>query len=120
LVTTVGKDLILNRLFSTTVVNAIDATNGNMGVGTVSTAAAAGDTQLNTGGGGSSFLQVFDATFPSRAAEVVTVQTTYGTGVANFAWAECGLFNGPTNGTSTLFDRIAPIGPFTKSASVSI
>jgi len=116
LVTTVGKGLLLDRLYALgtppTAVN-------SMGVGTVSTAAAIGDTQMNQGGGGSSFLQALDS-LSTRAGLVVTSVCTYATGVANFAWAETGLFNGVTNGTSLLFNRIAPIGPFTKSAAVSI
>jgi hypothetical protein len=118
-IATTGKDMLLNRLFATTVVNAMDSTNGNVGVGTDSTAFAAAQTKLNPSVSGTVLLQTMDATFPSRVAEVVTTQSTFGTGVANFSWNECGLFNGPTNGTSTMFDRIV-IGPFSKTAAVSI
>lgn len=116
LVTTVGKGLLLDRLFN---LGTPPTQVNSMGVGTVSTAAAVTDTQMNQGGGGSSALQAFDST-PSRAGLVVTSVCTYATGTANFAWAELGMFNGTVNGTSLMLNRIAPIGPFTKSASVSI
>ena len=64
-------------------------------------------------------IQASDATFPSRAAFVLTYKSTFGTGVANFTWNEAGLFNGTVNGTSNMFNRVI-IGPFAKTSSVSI
>lgn len=113
--TTNGKALVLDRTFGLASAAAVT----HMGVGTDSTAYAVGQAQLNPSVAGSVFLQAFDA-LPTRTGLVVTTQTTYGTAVANFAWAEIGQFAGATNGTSPLLDRIAPIGPFTKSAAVSI
>lgn len=116
LVVTAGKDLLLDRLFA---INGTPAAVADMGVGTDSTAAAAGQTKLNPSVSGTVLIQAFDST-ATRVNEVVTCVSTFGTGVANFSWNECGLFNGTVNGTSTMFDRIAPIGPFTKTSSVSI
>lgn len=114
-IVTNGKGLTLDRLFNLSSAVAITS----MGVGTDSTAFAVGQTQLNPSVSGSVLLQNLDAG-TSRASLTVTCQSTFGTGVANFAWNEIGLFNGNTNGTSTMFDRIAPIGPFTKTSAVSI
>lgn len=105
LVVTVGKGMILDRLYGLGAVGAMT----RLGVGTSNTAAAVTDTTL-TGG----VFQVFDA-LPTRAALVVTSVTTFGTGTANITWAEMGSDNG-----TTLLSRIAPIGPFTKTAAVSI
>jgi hypothetical protein len=110
-----GKQLILDRTFGLSGITQISS----MGVGTDSTAYAVGQAQLNPSVSGSVFLQNFDAG-TSRTGLVVTATTTYATGVANFAWAEIAMFNGIVNGTSVMLDRIAPIGPFTKSAAVSI
>lgn len=116
LVTTAGKGLLLDRLYA---LGTPPTQVNSMGVGTVATAAAIGDVQLNLGGGGSSYLQAFDA-LPTRSGLVVTSICTYAVGVANFQWQELAEFNGVTNGTSIMLNRIAPIGPFTKSAAVSI
>lgn len=111
-IVTNGKGLLLDRLFGLAAAVAITS----IGVGASATASAVGDTQLGT----TPTLQTQDGTFPSRAALVVTNQGTFGTGAANINWQECALFNGNVNGTSTMLDRIAPIGPFTKTAAVSI
>lgn len=114
-IVTNGKGLVLDRLFNLS--SAVQV--NSMGVGTDSTAYAVGQTQLNPSVAGSVFLQALDAG-TSRSSLTVTAQSTFGTGVANFAWAEIAMFNGTTNGTSTMFDRIAPIGPYTKSSANSI
>lgn len=114
LIVTSGKDLALDRLFGLSSAVAISS----VGVGTDSTAASAGQTQLNPSVSGSVLVQTADAG-TARSSETVTIVSTFGTGVANFAWNECGLFNGNTNGTSKMFNRVV-IGPFTKSSAVSI
>jgi hypothetical protein len=116
LVTTAGKALLLDRLYNNA---GAGAAVNSMGVGTEALAAAIGDTKLNPSGGGTVFIQAFDAQ-ATRAGLVETMVCTYTTAQANFQWQELGTFNGVTNGTSALFNRIAPIGPFTKSAAVSI
>lgn len=107
LVTTTGKGLLLDRLFG---VAGAGAAVTQMGVGTSATAAAVGDTTL-TG----LVLQAFDST-PTRTSLSVTCIATYGTAAANIVWAELGMFNA----VPTMFNRIAPIGPFTKTSAVSI
>lgn len=106
LVTTSGKGVILDMLFGLGTTTKVS----QMGVGTSNTAAAVGDTTL-TG----QVLQVYDA-LPTRAGLVVTAIATYGTAAANIAWAELASFNS----VPTMLNRIAPIGPFTKTSAVSI
>lgn len=115
LIVTSGKNAYLDRLAGLSSVAAFTS----LGVGTDSTAAAVGQTQLNPTVAGSVLIQAADATYPSRASNVLTIKSTFGTGVANFTWNEAGYFNGTTNGTSVMFNRVI-IGPFTKSSSVSI
>lgn len=105
LIVTVGKQMILDRLFGLSGVGAMT----RIGVGTSNTAAAVGDTAL-TGG----VFVAYDAT-PIRAGLVVTAIATFGTGTANIVWAELAMDN-----STTMLNRIAPIGPFTKTSAVSI
>lgn len=105
IITTSGKGLILDRIYGLSAVAAMS----RIGVGTSATAAALGDTSL-TGG----VYVVFD-TVATRSGLVTTSTATYGTGVANFQWQEIATDNG-----TTMLSRIAPIGPFTKTPSVSI
>jgi hypothetical protein len=106
LITTVGKGMIMDRLFGLSAVGAMT----QIGVGTSATAANVADTALT----GAAY-QVYDAT-PTRSGLVVTCVATFGTAVANFTWNELGM----TNASTTLLNRIAPIGPFTKTSAVSI
>ena len=109
-----GKTLILDMLFG---LGGSKITS--LGVGTDSTPFSVTQTQLNPSVAGSVLIQTQDAGSPSIASLTVTCQSTFGTGVANFQWNEIGLFNGNTNGTSTMLDRIV-IGPFSKTNTVSI
>ena len=110
-----GKQAYLDRLGGLGSVAAFTS----IGVGTDSTAAASGQNKLNPTVAGSVLIQAVDATFPSRSGFVETWKSTFGTGVANFTWNEAGIFNGTTNGTSTMFNRVI-IGPFAKTSAVSI
>lgn len=113
LITTSGKGAYLDRLAGLGGVAAFTA----LGVGAGTAAPAVGDTQL--GGGASVLIKAADPTFPSRAGTVLTIRSTFSTAEANFVWNEAGYFNGTTNGTSIMFNRVA-IGPFTKTSAVSI
>jgi hypothetical protein len=117
LVTTSGKDLALDTLFSqlvgsTTLVN-------NVGVGTDTTAPSLTDTKLNPVVAGSVLIKTADAG-ASRTAEVVTIQATFGTADANFTWGEAGLFNGNVNGTSRMLDRLLVVPPFAKTSLLTV
>ncbi|MCU1590029.1 MAG: hypothetical protein JWP11_1285 [Frankiales bacterium] len=118
LIVDVGKQAYLDRLGGMPIGSPIVAFAA-IGVGTDSTAAAAGQTKLNPTVTGSVLLQTVDATYPSRSAFVATWKSTFGTAVANFTWNEAGIFNGTVNGTSTMFNRVI-IGPFAKTSAVSI
>lgn len=109
-----GKTAYLDQLAQ------ITSTGFNkVGVGTDSTAAAGGQIKLNPSVAGSVLIQACDATFPSRASNVLTLKSTFGTGVANFTWNEAGNFDGTVNGTSRMFNRVI-IGPFAKTSAASI
>lgn len=77
-----------------------------LGVGTSATAATIADTDLNGVVTTNRYWMSMDATYPSRAASVITFKATYGTAVANFAWAEWGIDPGTTAGTGAV---VAPL-----------
>lgn len=93
-----------------------------IGVGDTATAATAADTDLGAASGGThrQFV-VTDSTFPSRSGQTITFKSTFTTGLANFAWAEWGIDNGTTNGTTVvatfLNHKITSLGTKTSSAS---
>jgi hypothetical protein len=70
--------------------------NSYIGVGTGTTAAAAGDLDLT---GPSTLRKAMDSTFPTVSTNSVTFRATYGTSDANFAWNEWGVFNASSSGT---------------------
>ena len=115
LITTLGKQIMLDRLFG---IGGPPAALSHMGVGTDSTAAAVGQNKLNPTVAGSVDFNAFDGT-PTRSGEVVTSITTWATGDGNFQWNEFGFANSATNDGTHLFSR-AIFGPFTKTAAVSI
>lgn len=105
LVVTVGKQMILDRLFGLSAVGAMT----RIGAGTSGTAAALGDTALT----GATFKTYADGT-PSRLGSVVTCTALFLTGDANFVWRELGMDNG-----TTLLNRFI-IAAFTKTSAVSV
>lgn len=114
LVVTLGKQIILDRLFGLSSIAALS----HMGVGTDSTAAAVGQTKLNPTVSGSTDFNAFDST-ATRSSQTVTCIATWATGDGNFSWNELGLANSATNDGTHLLNRIV-IGPFTKTSAVSI
>lgn len=107
LITTVGKGLILDRIFALSAAASVTGT----AVGTGSVAAAVGDTALTT-----PTFKVFDAT-PVRAGLVVTATTTFGTAEANINIQEAGLL---TASGGVLLNRLAPVLSFTKTTALSL
>jgi hypothetical protein len=107
LITTVGKQQVLDRLFALSSAVAISGT----AVGTSATAAAIGDTAI-TG----AVYQAFDST-PTRSSLVVTALTTYATGTANISIQEAGLLSASGG---VLLNRLAPVLSFTKTSAMSL
>jgi hypothetical protein len=104
--TDAGKAMIAARLVGTSV-NAIDATNGRIGVGDSSTAFAAGQTDLQAAT--NKFRRVIDGA-PGLAANVITLVATFASGEANFAWNEWGTFNTATANQGMLSRKVASHG----------
>jgi len=68
--------------------------------------------------GASSTMKSMDATYPSRATNVITFRATFSTGEANFAWNEWTVAAGATTasgsgfltGTTNLNRKVASLG----------
>ena len=73
-----------------------DNSNAYLGVGNSSTAFNATQTDLV---GASKFRQAMEATYPTRATDVITFRSLFATGDANFDWEEWGTFNASAAGT---------------------
>lgn len=108
LITTVGKQLILDRIFETA---GFPIKISGTAVGTSATAAAIGDTAI-TGAVYKNF-----ASTPTRAGLVVTALTSYTTAEANISIQEAGLL---TASAGILLNRVAPFLSFTKTSAVSL
>ena len=65
--------------------------------------------------GASKLRKQCDATYPSRAANVLTARATFATGDANYIWDEFALFNAAAAGV--MLHRGVSAAFFTKNAS---
>jgi hypothetical protein len=106
-----GASALWQRLIGTAV-TAFDNTNARIGVGISATAAADTQTDLQAAAGGANRENAtMDATYPlhtdstgTAGSKTITYRGTFGTGVANFAWNEWGVFNG-VPGTGRMLNR---------------
>jgi hypothetical protein len=107
--TTLGRDYIAAAIIGDDTGTADQAltTYNNaraaLGVGNSTTAFSAAHTDLQ---GASKLRKAMDATFPTRATNVLTFKSTFGTTDANFAWEEIGVFNSATAATGTMLCRV--------------
>ncbi len=91
--------------------------NAYLGVGDSSTAVAATQTDLQAAT--NKLRKAMDATYPSRAANVMTFRATFGTSEANFAWNEWGVFNAAAAGTM-MNRKVESLGTKTSAQSWQI
>ena len=85
--------------------------NAYIGVGDSTTAASAGQTDLQAAT--NKLRKAMDATYPQVSTNTCVFRSTFGTSDANYAWAEWAVFNASTSGTM-LNRKVEALG--TKSA----
>jgi len=85
-----------------------------LGVGDSNTIFNAAQTDLQAAS--NKLRKAMDATFPTRATNEITFQSTFGTSEANFTWNEWGTFNAAAAGTM-LNRKVESLG--TKTAAQS-
>lgn len=114
--TNVGRDHFATDLIglSVTKFNNADAA---LGVGDSTTAFAKAQTDLQAAS--NKLRKGMEATFPSvpSAANIITFRSLFGTGEANFAWEEWGIFNAAPTGGTMLSRKVEALG--TKTAAQS-
>lgn len=131
LLTRLGRKRIIDRLVATASNQGLDSTHLRIGTGNSATAAVDTDTDLGAAAGSSNRqFQMADsaATVGSGASSgQMTVVSTFGTGVGNYAWQEWGLDGGTAAGTTVTSDtnttpglvnhKITSLGTKTSAAS---
>jgi hypothetical protein len=109
-----GQNLVLDALIGVAI-TAFTNANARIGVGDSTTAAAAGQTDLQAAT--NKVRVAMDATYPNRTSQQLNFKSTFGSAVGNFAWQEWGIFNAASGATSMLNRKVESLG--TKSAGVS-
>lgn len=110
--TNAGRDLMAADVIGESVTEYNNA-NAHIGVGNGTTAFSAAHTDLQ---GASKTRKAMDATYPSRATNVLTFRSTFGTTDANHAWDEWGVFNAAAAGTM-LNRKVEALGTKTSAQS---
>lgn len=119
LLVTQGLDQI-TKLLQGVSATALSNTHGICGVGNGTTAATTSDTALTADNSANAFYQSFDASYPTQSNGVMTGQSTFASGNANFAWNEwCWATSTGTVGasTSTILHTTSGSGGWTTSTT---
>ena len=93
--TELARDIISDALIGGTTYERYNNANAYLGVGTGTTAFAAAQTDLQ---GASDVRLPMQATYPTRATNVLTFEAEADGSTANFSWQEWGVFNHATTG----------------------
>jgi hypothetical protein len=93
--TNAGRNHIATTLIGESVTTYANA-NAHLGAGDGTTAFAATQTDLQ---GTNKLRKAMEATYPTRATNVLTFRSLFGTSEGNFAWEEWGVFNASSSGT---------------------
>lgn len=109
-VTNAGRDFLTSAIV-TPAATPFSNANSAIAIGTGTTAFAASQTTLVT----ESARVACDSTYPSVANNVITARSTFGTGVANVAWQEWGIFNNQTSGGTMLNRKVESLGTKTSA-----
>lgn len=88
--------------------------NAHLGVGDSTTAFAASQTDLQAAT--NKLRKAMEATYPQRATNVLTFRSLFGTGEANFAWEEWGVFNASAAGVM-MSRKVETLGTKTSAQS---
>lgn len=94
--TEAGRDFIAASIIADGPPTPFDASNAYIGSGDSSTAFAASQTDLQASV--NKLRKGMEATYPQRTDNVMTFRSLFGTGDANWAWEEWGVFNHATAG----------------------
>jgi hypothetical protein len=111
--TNAGRDHIAQDLVGEAVTEFNNA-GAHLGVGDSTAAFAATQTDLQAAT--NKLRKAMEATYPTRATNVLTFRSLFGTGDANFAWQEWGVFNAASAGVM-LSRKVESLGTKTSAQS---
>lgn len=109
-----ARDMFLDALIGGASYARFSNANAALGVGDSSTAAAAGQTDLQAAT--NKLRKGMDAGYPIRTGNAVAWRATFGTSEGNFAWNERGVFNA-TSGGQMLSRKVVSLGTKTSANS---
>lgn len=109
--TDAGRNIMIDGLVGTALTAYTNA-NSYIGVGDSTTAFSAAHTDLQAAT--NKLRKAMDATYPTRATNVLTFRSTFATTDANFAWQEWAVFNASSAGTM-LNRKVESLGTKTSS-----
>lgn len=102
-----GLAELIDLAFGLGTPTAFSNANGYQGVGDSNTAASA--TQTGLLGTNKTYI-AFDATYPQRTAQTVSIRSTAGSAVANHAWKEYTVANGNSDAAKNLNRKVEDKG----------
>lgn len=111
--TNAGRDHIAKAIMNDTA-TPFDNANAYLGAGDSNTAFVVTQTDLQAVS--NKTRKGMDATYPQRAANVLTYRSTFGNSDANYAWEEWGVLNGSSGGTM-LSRKVETLGTKTSAQS---
>lgn len=111
--TNAGRNHIAQAIIGEAV-TAFNNANAYIGVGDSSTAFAGAQTDLQAAT--NKLRKAMDASYPTRATNVLTFRATFATTDANYAWNEWAIFNGSSGGTM-LSRKVESLGTKTSAQS---
>ncbi|MER9355553.1 hypothetical protein NKI61_19985 [Mesorhizobium sp. M0514] len=112
--TNAGRNHIAAAIIDDGPPTAFDASNAYLGVGDSATAFAASQTDLQAAS--NKLRKGMEATYPSRATNVLSFRSLFGTGDANWHWQEWALFNAAAAATM-LSRKVEDLGTKTSAQS---
>ncbi len=116
--TNAGRDFIADAIIDNGTPTLYTNANANMSVGDSTTAFAASQTDLQAAT--NKLRKAMEATYPKKnGANVMQFRSLYGTGDANFAWQEWGVFNAAAAGIM-LSRKVESLGTKTSAQSWQI
>lgn len=98
---TLAYAILADALIGGGTYDAFDNANAHLGVGDGDTAHSGAQTDLV---GSNKTRKAMEATYPQRDGAKLTFVSVFGTGDANYAWEEVGLFNAASSGQ--MFSRL--------------
>jgi len=110
------RDLVVSAVYGNSITPYNNA-NSYIGVGDSSTAFAATQTDLQAST--NKLRKAMDTSYPTISQNVLTFRSTFGTGDANWAWNEWGVFNASSGGTM-LNRKVESLGTKTSAQSWQI